>query len=105
MILDEIFRIQKNIAPFQNTADALEDLTHNLSYMFGRATKAVSINPAAYYADLVCERARCYLSHVFDATPVGSAAGSDAGGVGGVAAANQADVTIHPNLKDTMFYI
>lgn len=35
--------------------------THNLCYLFGRATKSVSICPPAYYADLVCERGRCYI--------------------------------------------
>ena len=35
--------------------------THNLCYIYGRATKAVSICPPAYYADLACERGRCYL--------------------------------------------
>jgi eukaryotic translation initiation factor 2C len=32
----------------------------------GKATKAISIYPPTYCADLVCERARCYLSNVFD---------------------------------------
>jgi len=65
VVYDQIFwrRVQP---PFANAADVLEDLTHNMCYMFGRATKAVSICPAAYYADLVCERARCYLSGLFD---------------------------------------
>ena len=35
--------------------------THKLCYLFGRTTKAVSNCPSAYYADLLCERARCYL--------------------------------------------
>jgi hypothetical protein len=59
--------------PFPNAADALEELTHNMCYFFTRATKAVSICPPAYYADLACERARYYLSGVFDpVTPGGS---------------------------------
>ncbi|KXT07608.1 hypothetical protein AC578_10178 [Pseudocercospora eumusae] len=48
-----------------SVADALEKMTHGLCYLFGRATLAVSICPPAYYADLVCERARCYLSKHF----------------------------------------
>jgi len=43
------------------SADGLQTLTHNLCYLFGRATKSVSICPPAYYADLVCERGRCYI--------------------------------------------
>src|SRR5579859_159579 len=86
--------------PFQNAADALEDLTHNMCYLFGRATKAVSICPAAYYADLVCERARCYLSKLFDATPGATPAGSVVSGVGGGGGqvADPNDVRIHENV-------
>jgi eukaryotic translation initiation factor 2C len=108
-VLDEIFRDRKVQAPFQNSADALEDLTHNLCYLFGRATKAVSICPPAYYADLVCQRARCYLGKLFDgsqgATPGGSVSegGGGGGGAGPEPDANQ--VRIHENVRDTMFYI
>ncbi|KAI9773827.1 MAG: hypothetical protein M1840_006052 [Geoglossum simile] len=100
IVMDEIFRKQKGKSPFQSSADALEDLTHNMCYLFGRATKAVSVCPPAYYADLVCERARCYLSKVFDATPapsISSAAPKQQ--------VNPNDVVIHRNLKDSMFYI
>jgi eukaryotic translation initiation factor 2C len=41
--------------------DALESFVHRICYMFNRATKAVSICPPAYYADLICERGRMYL--------------------------------------------
>lgn len=106
-VLDEIFRGGKIQAPFQNAADALEDLTHNMCYLFGRATKAVSICPAAYYADLVCERARCYLSRLFDATPGATPAGSvvEGGGPGSGLGPDSDDVRIHENVRDTMFYI
>ncbi|KAI8986394.1 Piwi domain-containing protein [Pilobolus umbonatus] len=40
------------------TSDALQELTYKLCYIYGRATRAVSIVPAAYYADLVAARAR-----------------------------------------------
>jgi hypothetical protein len=36
--------------------------THDVSYLYARATRAVSLIPAAYYADLACERGRCYLN-------------------------------------------
>lgn len=110
IVHDEIFRqiYAKQIPPpFQNIADVVEDLTHNMCYLFGRATKAVSLCPPAYYADLACERARCYLSSLFD-TPSPSAAPSQAGASTAAAATTPAssdDVQIHPNLKDTMFYI
>jgi eukaryotic translation initiation factor 2C len=42
-------------------ADQLQSLTNDVSYMFSRATKAVSLVSPAYYADLCCERGRCYI--------------------------------------------
>ena len=102
IVLDEIFSKGKVTPPFQNVADVLEDLTHSMCYLFGRATKAVSICPPAYYADILCERARCYLSGLFDGvTPSGTPAPSVSGG----GEARMEDVLIHPNLKDSMFYI
>ncbi|OJD25785.1 hypothetical protein ACJ73_02841 [Blastomyces percursus] len=103
VILDEIFNGRKTAGRFNSIADELEDLTHNLCYLFGRATKAVSICPPAYYADLVCERARRYLSRYFDVTPDTSVASSGAGDVGPVPVGD--DVRIHSDLVDTMFYI
>ncbi|KAF8243604.1 Piwi-domain-containing protein [Wilcoxina mikolae CBS 423.85] len=43
------------------TANVLQELVHNMSYLFARATKAVSYAPPAYYADILCERGRCYI--------------------------------------------
>ncbi|KAL8656727.1 MAG: hypothetical protein Q9210_000068 [Variospora velana] len=47
-------------------ADQMEAMTHNLCYMFGRATKAVSLCPPAYYADILCERGRAYLYSLYN---------------------------------------
>lgn len=44
------------------SADDIEQGTHHASYLYARATKAVSLIPAAFYADLACERGRCYLN-------------------------------------------
>lgn len=44
------------------TADEIQQGTNDASYLYARATKAVSLVPAAYYADLACERGRCYLN-------------------------------------------
>ncbi|KAL8794371.1 MAG: hypothetical protein Q9195_003069 [Heterodermia aff. obscurata] len=105
IVLDEIFTKRPVPGSFKNHADVLEDLTHNMCYLFGRATKAVSLCPPAYYADLVCERARCYLAGHFDmATPSMTPAQSDAGG-GEPGKATASDITVHPKLRDTMFYI
>lgn len=107
VVYDQIFRDLKFPAQFSTAADALEDLTHNMCYLFGRATKAVSICPPAYYADLVCTRARCYLSWLFDPSPLSSPDTSSVGtGVAGtVQTPDTSLVTIHPIVKDAMFYV
>ena len=105
VVLDQIFTKRTVSPPHQNTADVIESLTHSMCYMFGRATKAVSICPPAYYADLVCERARCYLGGIFEmVTPSNTPAQSVAGDEGPMEARAE-DVVIHQNLKNTMFYI
>ncbi|CAG8587767.1 28631_t:CDS:10, partial [Racocetra persica] len=43
------------------TADSLQDLTNKLCYNYQRATRSVSISPAAYYAHLAAKRARLHL--------------------------------------------
>lgn len=79
--------------------DQIQQFTHKLCYNFGRATKAVSICPPAYYADLLCERGRAYLHSTMNASV---AATSDAG-----FDPNVADWTggVHARLADTMFYL
>lgn len=41
--------------------DDLQKATYNLCNVFGRATKSVRVVPPAYYADLLCERATCFV--------------------------------------------
>ncbi|KAL9608420.1 MAG: hypothetical protein Q9167_006751 [Letrouitia subvulpina] len=104
VVLDEIFTRRGIKPPFQTTADVLEDLTHNMSYLYGRATKAVSLCPPAYYADIACERARRYLSKLFEqSTPSGTLASTSVSG--GTGESRAEDMLVHPNLKNTMFYI
>lgn len=78
-------------------AEELQTITHHLCYGFGRATKAVSICPPAYYADILCERGRCYLAKYVNARwPPGKIFNwNEAPWTGGV----------HVELKDSMFYI
>lgn len=117
VVHDEIFRRRyrsgkggRPLPPDRTVADMLEELTHAMCYTYGRATKAVSLCPPAYYADLVCERARCYLSGVYG-TPPASAAASVAGSAKGKGKAPEEElvsndsVKVHDRLKDTMFYI
>lgn len=61
-------------------ANQLQTLTNDVSYMFARATKAVSLVSPAYYADLACERGRCYLHALLQGiSDSGTTAASDAG--------------------------
>jgi len=71
--------------------------THTLCYGFHRATKAVSICAPAYCADLLAERGRCYLYKEFNDAPStdGDSDVSTAAWTGGV----------HPDIRDSMYYI
>lgn len=64
IVLDEIFRARAK-GKGVNVANEVEKLTHALCYTFGRATKAVSICTPAYYADILCERARLNYPNLF----------------------------------------
>ncbi|KAF7541061.1 hypothetical protein G7Z17_g12040 [Cylindrodendrum hubeiense] len=97
VLLDEIFRPKYKA----EAANELEKFTHELCYLFGRATKAVSICPPAYYADIVCTRARVHRPEFFDASDLESVTtagpASSVGGGGGK--------QVHVNLRDSMYYI
>jgi eukaryotic translation initiation factor 2C len=73
-------------------ADQLQNLTHNLCYTFARATRAVSICPPAYYADILCERGRAYLHSVLK-------------GQGTVEFSANAWSGVNPALAETMYYL
>jgi hypothetical protein len=107
VILDEIFRSRKPTNPMhRHAADVLEELTYNMCFLFGRATKSVSICPPAYYADLVCERARLFLGELFEPlTPVDTPTASVTGGAPAAAAFDNRDIEIHRDIKNSMFYI
>ena len=100
VILDQVFRGRKLPAGYRNAADALEELTHNMSYQFGRATKAVSLCPPAYYADIACERARRYLYKYYDPLSAPPSVTSQA-----TTRSMSDEITVHKNLEDSMFYI
>ncbi|KIJ18292.1 hypothetical protein PAXINDRAFT_97712 [Paxillus involutus ATCC 200175] len=96
-------------------ADQLQGLTHDLSYMFARATKAVSLVSPAYWADIACERGRCYLRKLL----VGHDDGAPpAGGKGDKRNNKRSDDEVFEQakkawndgvsgrkLKDTMYYL
>ncbi|KAG4034145.1 hypothetical protein MFRU_003g01200 [Monilinia fructicola] len=105
VILDEIFKSQKVKNPHRTSADALEELTHNMCHLFGRATKAVSLCPPAYYADLLCTRMRAYLADHYDPQSGSTTPDPGAGPTPAANAVNQGRVTAHPDIQDSMFWI
>lgn len=42
------------------------DQTHNLSYLFGRATRSTGVCAPVYYADLAADRARFYVRNAYN---------------------------------------
>ncbi|KAG9784617.1 hypothetical protein KCU88_g2686, partial [Aureobasidium melanogenum] len=76
--------------------DQIAQMTHNLCYLFGRATRSVGVCPAAYYADLAADRARCYMRRIY--SPGSTNQRFDA------AMAN-VNLKLHPDLEKTMFYL
>ena len=96
-------------------ADDLQRLTNDLSYMFARATKAVSLVSPAYWADVACERGRCYLHKLLHGDKEGGDAAKDNKGRKGKKRAEDAvfekaeemwgNGVSGPRLRDTMFYL
>jgi eukaryotic translation initiation factor 2C len=95
-------------------ADELQQGTHHASYLYARATKAVSLVPAAYYSDLACERGRAYINDLLNASDdKTSSAGTGKGKIDKdeeeervFRAAKAAwGEGLHVDLKDSMFYI
>jgi len=107
------------------TADMVQQGVHTASYLYARATKAVSLVPPAYYADIVCEQARYWIHGFLNLGPGSDTASSTDGGGGGASAASSAvrkareaseqrvfdsaqrmwGKGLHPNLQDSMFYL
>ena len=106
------------------TADAIQQGVHAASYLYARATKAVSLVPPAYYADIVCEQARFWIQGFLNLGGGSDTASSAGGGGAGTStsmamkrAREAADQRVydaaksmwgnglHPNLQDVMFYL
>lgn len=95
-MLDEIFRPDYK----DKAAHELERLTHEMCYLYGRATKAVSICPPAYYADLVCTRARLHKAELYDDHDNSSV---HSGSIAGESVIKAREV--HERLTNSMYYI
>ena len=78
-----------------------------LSYMFSRATKAVRLVSPAYYADVACERGRCYVRKLLHGY-VGDG-NTNVSGSGAEDVMKEAQQLLHGGvhkaLKETMFYL
>ena len=88
--------------------------THTASYLYARATKAVSLVPPAYYADIACERGRSYLNVLLNTAPddqrsVRSGTSTEDREREKERVFQQAVQTwgrgVHPDLSESMFYI
>ena len=110
------------------SADTIQQGVHAASYLYARATKAVSLVPPAYYADIVCEQARFWIQGFLNLGGGSDTASSAVGGGGGRGASTSSSVAmkkaregqeqrvyeaaksmwgdgLHPNLRDVMFYL
>jgi eukaryotic translation initiation factor 2C len=90
-------------------ADEIQQGAHNTSYLYARATKGVSLIPPAYYADLACERGRCYLNDFLNddkASSTGEKKSSKEEERIVFEAARRAwGNGLHPDIRNFMFYI
>ncbi|KAM5533769.1 hypothetical protein V8D89_012544 [Ganoderma adspersum] len=86
-------------------ADTIQQGTHTVSYLCARATKAVSLVPAAYYADIACGRGREYLNVLMNVENGSRAHFKVDREQTYKTAVNLWGEGVHKDLKDTMFYI
>ncbi|KAJ3894462.1 argonaute-like protein [Lentinula edodes] len=86
-------------------ADELQTLTNAVSYMFSRATKAVSLVSPAYFADLACERGRCYIHKLLQGITRVNTNATNADEQVFREATELWQTGVHRVLKDTMFYL
>ncbi|TFY69058.1 hypothetical protein EVJ58_g631 [Rhodofomes roseus] len=99
------------------SSDNLEKGTHMLCYLYPRATKAVSLVPPAYLADLACERTRDWLDTIMNTGDqlLDVSTGQGKGKRQRATEEEKSQVIdeamkmwgggVHQNLRETMFYI
>ena len=111
---DEIFALVEA----SKRADMLQQMTYNMCYLYGPATKAISICPAVYYADKACTRGRLFLHDQFSPTPPGAKSRkeiekTETEAQKAIRLARERDllknqqslILPHPELKKTMYYV
>ncbi|KAK5079177.1 hypothetical protein LTR64_002403 [Lithohypha guttulata] len=83
------------------SADQIQMMMYHMAYTFGRATRSISIHPAARYADLLAERARLHFRSVYNPPPTPQGQKKPTCSVLG----RHWTGSFHDDVKDTMFYI
>ena len=97
-------------------ADDMQQGVYSASYLYARATKAVSLVPPALYADILCERARYWIHELLAegnsgvTSPITSPSLSPSRHKTAEdrvfeAAQHAWGDGLHPNLRDSMFYL
>ena len=89
VLCNEIFT-KDLVGPNVGISDYLHKLTYEMCWLFGRSTGPVSIPPPVYYADLACERSRCYGDFDENISDTSSMTGFDGGNSQGRGFGNQA---------------
>lgn len=85
-------------------ADDLQQGANDVSYLWARATKSVSLIPPAYWADRACERGRQYLNGILPPLKGSPESRMDEDQI--MRKANDLWMNgVHDNLKSTMFYL
>jgi eukaryotic translation initiation factor 2C len=112
VVYDEIFTPQKSAGV--NIADQVQQIVLATHFCMGRATKSISYCAPAYYADLLAERGRVYLSEQFQPSDAANA-GSKGYGKARTDEEKQAQrvelakmdkmIQVHNGVKNRMFYI
>jgi hypothetical protein len=93
------------------SADTIQQGANTASHLYARATKAVSLIPPAYYADIACERARFYINDFLNLA-------DDRTSTSGTRLSKEEEKKnnydqakqmwgkgVHESLRETMFYI
>lgn len=85
-------------------ADDIQQGINDVSYLWARATRSVSLIPPAFWADRACERARMYLHGIYPPLEGSPEKQYDERRI--IDKANQLwGNGVHPSLRSTMFYL
>lgn len=82
------------------TSDKLQGMTYRLCYLYARCTRAVSVCPPIYYADLVAARARFHFKGMEWSEEASSTQGSEAGRLW-----DERFAKVKDELKAVMYYM